>query len=187
MKNIKLRIAGANYYKDGIRTIAMANPNFKKGNITKKEYEFYPIKEMASLEFEPDNKEDKNAIKIIIKGVKVGYIPADHTGEIKKLIKWGMVINCKAKIIGGAYIEPVPNTENQIIRTEGDIHGDIDIEIKNINTKLLIITIFGGWFGLHKFIEGKWKMGILYFLTVGIFGFGWIYDIIKILIGKNNA
>ncbi len=39
---------------------------------------------------------------------------------------------------------------------------------------------FGGIFGLHKFYERKYSQGILYFLTVGLFIFGWIIDIFKL-------
>jgi len=38
--------------------------------------------------------------------------------------------------------------------------------------------LLGGWFGLHKFMEKKIGLGILYLLTFGIFGIGWIIDCI---------
>lgn len=41
----------------------------------------------------------------------------------------------------------------------------------------LILCIFLGWFGAHKFYTGKIGMGILYFFTTGMFLVGWIYDI----------
>lgn len=42
-----------------------------------------------------------------------------------------------------------------------------------------------GYFGIHKFYEGNTKMGIIYLCTVGLFGIGWIIDII-ILLTKPN-
>lgn len=41
------------------------------------------------------------------------------------------------------------------------------------------LTLFGGWLGLHKFATGKIKMGFIYLFTFGLFGIGWIYDIVK--------
>ena len=49
----------------------------------------------------------------------------------------------------------------------------------------LLVTVLGGWFGLHKYIEGKISVGILYTLTFGLFGIGWIYDSIKVLFSSN--
>ncbi len=39
-----------------------------------------------------------------------------------------------------------------------------------------ILLTFLGFLGIHRFYLGKWGTGILYLLTVGIFGIGLIYD-----------
>lgn len=49
----------------------------------------------------------------------------------------------------------------------------------------LLLCIFLGAFGAHKFYEGKIGMGILYLFTLGIFGIGWFIDIILILCKPN--
>ncbi len=41
-----------------------------------------------------------------------------------------------------------------------------------------LVTLFLGWAGIHKFIDKKTGMGILYLFTFGLFGIGWIIDII---------
>lgn len=52
-------------------------------------------------------------------------------------------------------------------------------KLKCIDNSSKFLTIFFlGWFGVHKFIEKKYKLGILYLLTFGLFGFGVIYDLI---------
>ena len=51
-------------------------------------------------------------------------------------------------------------------------------------TGMLICTIFGGWFGLHKFMKKETGMGILYLLTFGLFGIGWIIDIVIVAVSK---
>lgn len=43
----------------------------------------------------------------------------------------------------------------------------------------LIITIFLGFLGVHKFMKGEIGMGLLYLFTLGLFYVGWIIDIIK--------
>lgn len=45
----------------------------------------------------------------------------------------------------------------------------------------LLIVVCGGIFGIHKFIKGDVKMGVIYLCTGGLFGIGWIIDIIKVL------
>lgn len=51
---------------------------------------------------------------------------------------------------------------------------------KWVSLLLCIFTICG-----HKFYEGKIGMGVIYLLTGGLFGIGWIIDIISLL-GKPN-
>lgn len=45
-----------------------------------------------------------------------------------------------------------------------------------------IICFLLGWLGIHKFRERKIGMGILYLLTFGLFGIGWIVDSVIYLI-----
>ena len=43
-----------------------------------------------------------------------------------------------------------------------------------------------GFFGAHKFYEGKIKQGLLYLCTCGLFGFGWMVDTIVLLFKPNK-
>lgn len=47
------------------------------------------------------------------------------------------------------------------------------------------LCLFLGFFGAHKFYEGKIGTGILYLFTCGLFFIGWIIDLLNIL-GKPN-
>ncbi len=58
-----------------------------------------------------------------------------------------------------------------------------NISSKSFVTDLFLCVLFG-WCGLHKFYEGKTKIGFLYIFTVGVFYIGWFVDIIIILLGK---
>ncbi len=47
------------------------------------------------------------------------------------------------------------------------------------------LCLFLGFLGAHKFYEGKIGMGVVYLLTFGIFGIGWIVDCIALLLKPN--
>lgn len=49
----------------------------------------------------------------------------------------------------------------------------------------LLLCVFFGWFGAHKFYEGKGGIGILYLFTAGLFGIGVFFDFFTILFKPN--
>ena len=48
-----------------------------------------------------------------------------------------------------------------------------------------LLCLFLGGLGAHKFYEGKYLFGIIYLLTIGLFGFGWLFDTIALLLKPN--
>lgn len=64
---------------------------------------------------------------------------------------------------------------------------------ENATTTELVLCIFLGCFGIHKFYRKKIGMGILYLFTFGLLGFGWMCDTILIgvrllkQLGANDA
>ncbi|MDR2502260.1 MAG: TM2 domain-containing protein [Oscillospiraceae bacterium] len=47
------------------------------------------------------------------------------------------------------------------------------------------LCLFLGYLGAHKFYEGRGGMGALYLLTGGLFGVGWLIDLIALLCKPN--
>ena len=47
-----------------------------------------------------------------------------------------------------------------------------------------LLCLFCGGLGVHRYYVGKIGTGILYTLTAGLFGIGYLVDFIKILCGK---
>ena len=43
-----------------------------------------------------------------------------------------------------------------------------------------VLLIVGGVFGLHRFIQGRWVTGLVYLLTMGLFGIGIVYDVLTL-------
>lgn len=48
----------------------------------------------------------------------------------------------------------------------------------------LFLCIFLGYFGVHHFYAGNKKKGLIYLFTFGLFGLGWLFDIIMLAARK---
>lgn len=78
----------------------------------------------------------------------------------------------------------VINNSNQNVNA--NFGGIVGVPGKPINKWVsFVLCLLLGYLGAHKFYEGRIGMGILYFFTAGLFGIGWIVDIISILLKPN--
>lgn len=90
----------------------------------------------------------------------------------------------------------VKNSQPQVVINNTNTNTNIN-KNSNVNTGIevgrkvknkwiaILLCIFLGCFGAHKFYEGKNGMGILYLFTMGILGIGVIIDFIVLLFKPN--
>ena len=59
-----------------------------------------------------------------------------------------------------------------------DREADRSYKSGNINFDVAwLLLIFLGYLGAHRFYMGKLLTGLLWFVTGGMFGLGWLYDL----------
>lgn len=55
---------------------------------------------------------------------------------------------------------------------------------KNVSLVDLLVCFFLGYLGIHRFLKKYWISGIIWLFTGGLFGIGWIIDLIWIILDK---
>ena len=77
----------------------------------------------------------------------------------------------------------INNTNTNANQTPASANVEAMTSPKNRWVALALCFFFGG-LGVHRFYVGKIGTGILYLLTVGLGGIGWIIDFFSILFGS---
>lgn len=108
------KVVGVSYYPDGIRAISHITPAWRKKNtpdtsgpVTVYKYEFDT--KPVELIPEPENPHDKNAVKVVINGHKVGHISAEEAPHVKEILKRRDVKYISAVVNGGDRKTIYPN------------------------------------------------------------------------------
>lgn len=93
---------------------------------------------------------------------------------------------CQVEEIKSSAAQPsiIINNDNNNVNTNVNKVGGYAGRAKN-KWVALVLCLLLGFFGGHKFYEGKAGMGILYLITGGLFGIGVIVDLIVILMRPN--
>ena len=96
----------------------------------------------------------------------------------------------------GCQVEEMKHTEqpnivinNTNANTNTNNNNNINAAMLGIRVKnkwvSFFLCLFLGYFGAHKFYEGKIGMGLLYLFTFGLFSIGWFIDCIVLLFKPN--
>lgn len=81
-------------------------------------------------------------------------------------------------------------TTPQVVITNTNVNSNVNAvgaAVGKLRNKWVafFLCLFLGFLGAHKFYEGKGGMGVLYLLTAGLFGIGWLVDCIALLFKPN--
>ena len=105
------KVAGVTHYTENIMNLSSENSDYflSKRELIEEDltneriwkYEFYP--ERVELVPEPDNPEDRNAIKVIVDDEHVGYIKRGSCTHVHTLLNTGNITSITCTIGGGPY------------------------------------------------------------------------------------
>lgn len=79
----------------------------------------------------------------------------------------------------------VINNSNSNVNSNTNVNGGVYMGRRKNKWVAFFLCLFLGFFGAHKFYEGKTGTGVLYLCTFGLLGIGWIIDTIALLFKPN--
>ena len=105
--------------------------------------------------------------------MSVGGMRVDKNSALRKGLKGATVGLATER---GAYIDTVTETVKKILNgeeVEDYVAPEVPVETKDWLTTFLLCLFLGG-LGVHRYYVGKIGTGILYTLTAGLFGIGYL-------------
>lgn len=93
-------------------------------------------------------------------------------------------VNNYTTVINNNYAASQQNAQGQMRADQPQYVRPTVVCSQKSKTTALILCIFLGFLGVHRFYVGKYGTGVLWFFTAGVFVFGWIIDIALIASGS---
>lgn len=87
----------------------------------------------------------------------------------------------------GRQVEQLKSEQPQVVVNNTNVNRNINSGYGREKNKwvALLLCIFLGFLGAHKFYEGKILLGIVYLCTFGLFGIGLFVDFFSLLFKPN--
>ena len=143
---------------------------------------------------DPENSHDSNAVELRVKGVTLGFLPADDAAhfspQLLELREEFAMVTARGSVWA--------------IKREDRIHTNISVYLpdqlddsvsvgatstysmspRKNRLVALLLCVFLGVFGAHRFYLGKWKSGLVQLLTLGVYGIWTLIDVVLIALNK---
>lgn len=134
------RIAGTSFHEKEIPELMIENGDYDKtaaelidaGFEDERVYKYSETYCTASLEPEPDNQYDPNAVKVFADGIHIGYIKKGSAAHVKKLLEEDRIARMSITITGGPYKTAYLNEDDRprIEKDNQNFSVKLDIFVK---------------------------------------------------------
>jgi hypothetical protein len=134
------RIAGTSFHESEIPELMIENGDYDMtaaelidaGFEDERVYKYSETYCTASLEPEPDNQYDPNAVKVYADGVHIGYIKKGSAAHVKKLLEEDRIRSMSLTISGGPYKTAYLNEDDRprIEKDNQNFSAKLDIFVK---------------------------------------------------------
>ena len=134
------RLAGTSFHETEIQDLMEENFDYNltatdlidMGMEDERVYKYEETYCTASLEPEPDNQYDPNAVKVYADGVHIGYIKKGSAAHVKKLMEDDRIARMSITITGGPYKTAYLNEDDRprIEKDDQNFSAKLDVFVK---------------------------------------------------------